>query len=171
MTAERWSFESQPGAPAERVLKKLADGVLRFIDAWQAGDREAVADTLIALLGLGEGLTPAGDDLVSGILAALVWRARLEGGSASTIEQLGGRIREASSRTNRISARLLHYAAEGVLYAPAMELGAALRSGNAEGIRGPAQRIFSIGSTSGVDLATGILVGCLAVEGGEPRET
>ena len=29
-------------------------------------------------------------------------------------------------RTNRISARLLHHAGEGVLYAPAMELGAAL---------------------------------------------
>ncbi len=115
-------------------------------------------------MGLGEGLTPAGDDLVSGILAALVWQARLEGDPASSVEQLRDRILEAVPRTNRISARLHHYASTGVLYAPAIALGTALLAGEAQAVREPAHDLFSIGNTSGVDVATGVLVGCLAAE-------
>jgi hypothetical protein len=161
MTIEGWPFESQPGKPAEKILRQLADGILRFVDTWQAGDSEASADTLVALLGLGEGLTPTGDDLVSGIFAAFVWQARLGDMSAADVDYVARRLRDASSRTNTISARLLHNAARGVLYSPAMELGSASLAGDSGSVRIPAERLFSIGHSTGMDLATGILVGCL----------
>jgi hypothetical protein len=65
----------------------------------------------------------------------------------------------APQRTNRISARLLWHAGEGTLYAPALDLGAALFGGDAAGVAAPTRRLFAIGHTSGVDLAVGLLAG------------
>jgi hypothetical protein len=67
----------------------------------------------------------------------------------------------APHRTTRISARLLQYAGAGLVYAPAMDLGAAVLRGDAAAVPAAAHRLFAIGSTSGVDLATGLLLGAL----------
>ena len=120
------------------------------------------AEALVSLIGLGSGLTPSGDDVVSGIMAVLVWHARLGALDNDALRVIAAKVLGAAAKTNSISARLLHHAGEGVLYAPAMELGAALLAGEAVGVREPARRLFSIGNTSGTDLATGLLVGCLA---------
>jgi Protein of unknown function (DUF2877) len=160
--ARHWYFESHSTTAAKLASKRIADGAIDFIEAWHPGDVADAIDALIPLLGLGEGLTPSGDDLVSGILAALVWGARLGVMPAPAVEQATKHVNDASSRTNRISARLLYYACQGALYAPALQLGAALLAGDAEGLYEPALRLFAIGSTSGIDLATGLLVGCCA---------
>ena len=107
-------------------------------------------------------MTPSGDDFVAGVLAALVWLARVGALDGHLPAEIRSKVDGSGVRTNRISSRLLHYAGEGVLYAPAMELGAALLAGDAESVREPVRRLLSIGHTSGADLATGLLVGCLA---------
>ena len=154
--------EDEYNALNDAFARRIAEGMLHFEEALVVGEYATAAGALSSLIGLGPGLTPSGDDLVSGIVAALAWQAQLSAVEAEGIEEMRGAIQQAAERTNRISARLLHHACEGVLYAPAMELGAALLSGDAGGVPGPAQRLFGIGHTSGLDLATGLLVGCLA---------
>lgn len=157
--------------------------IIAIQDARQVGDAEPVAQRLTALLagfrhamtedcipqaieaingflGLGPGLTPSGDDIAAGLLASLVWQARLGVVSDRMVCSLAEAVREvAPSYTNRISARLLHYAGEGVLYAPAMELGEELLAGDTAAIADSARRLCSIGNTTGADVATGLLAG------------
>ena len=132
------------------------------------------AEALVGLLGLGPGLTPSGDDVVMGVLAALVWQA-WPGACAppgllskAWVEELARSVRQAAPRrTNRISARLLWHAAAGVLHAPAMRVGAALMAGDPDAVRREAPYLLATGSTSGADLAVGLLVGTLCVAGGQ----
>lgn len=121
-----------------------------------------VGAALNDLIGLGPGLTPSGDDVVAGIVAALVWQARIGYVPAELTRQVVEIVHEAApARTNRISARLLWHACEGVLYAPAMGLVEALLSGDTAATLACSRRLFSIGHTTGVDLSIGLLTGML----------
>lgn len=148
---------------SDTVLRKLAKRVMKFQAAASELDMEGASESLIALLGLGSGLTPSGDDIVAGVLATLVWQQRLgtmpQQFTQGIVEKV---LRSATSRTNEISARLLLHAGRGLLYAPAMELGSALLAGDVVRVAGPLRRLLSIGHSSGADLATGLLAGVLA---------
>jgi Protein of unknown function (DUF2877) len=145
-----------PADAAERVADHLATGDL-------GTDR---ARAIVAtFLGRGTGLTPAGDDLVAGALAAL------RAAASPSAEALGAAVRElAPTRTTRLSATLLLAAdvgavipdAEAVLRALAPGAGAAARAGRADGgggLAGATERLLAIGHTSGWYLAAGLAVG------------
>jgi hypothetical protein len=109
-----------------------------------AADPGAVVDDL---LGRGGGLTPAGDDLLAGCLAAL--RAR----RAPAAEVLGRAVRrQAKGRTSRLSAALLAAADQGGVVP---EAAAVLRDEP-----GATDRLLDLGHTSGWYLAAGLAVGC-----------
>ncbi len=131
-------------------------------EAVHTGSYAEAAVALTSLIGLGPGLTPSGDDLVAGIVASLVWQKRFGIVPAGITRTLVDAIRQvAPTRTNRISTRLLWHACEGVLYASAMDLGAALLSGDVGAILRSYSQLFSIGHTTGVDLASGLLFGAI----------
>jgi hypothetical protein len=94
-----------------------------------------------------------------GCLAALHWQARL---GALPPEPVAARaaavLAAAPHQTTHLSARLLTYAAQGILYEPAMDLGAALLAGDPAAILAPLARLRAIGHTSGTDLAHGLLL-------------
>jgi hypothetical protein len=139
------------------VARRLAARLKEFAAAFQAGDRDVATAALLGLLGLGPGLTPAGDDVVMGLLAGLVWQAGLGLVPGEFVTHLVCAVRAAApNQTNRISARLLWHAGAGVLYAPAMAVGAALLAGDPAAVAAPARRLFAIGHTSGRDLALGL---------------
>lgn len=126
------------------------------------------ASALVGMLGLGPGLTPSGDDLLAGIVAALVWQARLGSGQPHLARSLANAIKCTASRvTNHISARFLWHACEGVLYAPAFDVGAALLSGDTAGVKAALPRLLTVGHTTGADLAAGLLVGTLLLDKGD----
>ena len=101
------------------------------------------------LVGRGGGLTPAGDDLLAGCLAAV--RAR----GVPMADALGRAVRQqARGRTSRLSAALLAAADQGAVVP---EAAAALR-----GRPGAARRLLGLGHTSGWYLAAGLVVGCAA---------
>lgn len=152
----------QQKVPSDALSSRIVRCLHEARDAIQRADYEESAHALVALIGLGPGLTPSGDDLVAGVIASLVWQARLgcvPGELASGIVEAIRAV--APTRTNRISTRLLWYACEGILYRPAMELGVALLSGNVDAIASPAAILFSIGNTTGIDLAAGLVIGAL----------
>jgi hypothetical protein len=117
--------------------------------AARAGDVVAVAD---AIGGLGPGLTPAGDDVLAGLL---LWQRALLGPVAEARLLAAA----ASSRTNGIAAAFLHWAARGQSLAPAHDLLLAAARGDRAGARRAARVLAGVGHTSGADLCLGLAWG------------
>lgn len=146
------------------IEDRLKEGLYNLSPSAHRKSVATAQDAALRLLGLGEGLTPSGDDIVMGWLAMLVWQANLGLFPQPVVSALADAIREAApTRTNVISSRLLYYAARGLVYAPAMQLGAVLLAGYDRGVEAPAHRLLAIGSSSGADMARGLLAGLLDV--------
>ncbi len=136
-------------------------------------DRPAVLrDAVTALIGLGAGSTPGGDDVIAGLLAALHATRR-----PALVQQVSAAVNPGlAERTTLVSADLLRLAVAGHACAEAL---AVLRASGAAGFRPGAlgravAGLLSVGHTSGADLATGIAIGLMApvIEvRGRPRMT
>jgi hypothetical protein len=151
---------TKPVGDADPVSQRLTTRLAEFHHAMLEYCIPQAMEAITGLPGLGPGLTPSGDDITAGLLASLLWQARLGIVPDKLACSLVGAVRDvAPLRTNRISARLLYHAGEGVLYAPAMELGEALLAGDKPVVPDAACRLCSIGNTTGADVATGLLTG------------
>ncbi len=140
-----------PGAveEARAALAGSPSAVAGHLPALAAALGSAGADAAAErLVGLGPGLTPAGDDVLAGALAAL----HLLGGPPLRVRAAG--------RTTTLSAALLACAARGEVLAQAATL---LRALGGDGAPAPAALALArVGHTSGRDLAAGLLLGATA---------
>ena len=130
-----------PGEPAVTVGPDLADLV-------RAGWIEGLA---AAVGGRGPGLTPAGDDLLAGVLvvARLCWGREAE-------PRLEAVARDVS--TTAIARAFLVQAGQGRCIAPVHDWLVAVASGRAdEAVRARA-RLLAVGASSGAHLAAGLAV-------------
>ena len=134
-----------------------------LVRALAAADRAVARAAADRLLGLGPGLTPAGDDLLAGLLLGAAF---LQGRSslpelAALAEHVTAR---AAAATTAVSAALLQAAAEGTGYPEAVAFV------NAIGGHGDADaalaRLAGVGSSSGRDLACGVLAAASLVPAG-----
>jgi hypothetical protein len=126
---------------------------LAVAGALAAGDAAAAFD----VIGLGPGLTPAGDDVVAGALAVLALVGRLDD---SVRDAIAARAR---THTAALSAALLEAAGKGQMIPQAARLLTTLAAGEPdEHVVSAAGALFRIGSTSGHDLCAG-MAGALAV--------
>lgn len=108
------------------------------------------------LLGLGPGLTPAGDDFLLGLLAVL----NIPDSPCRQWRRIGAPIVErARQQTNAISLAGLRQAASGRVRARLVRLCHALMHVDATPLLGVLDRVLSIGSSSGTDIALGMLSG------------
>jgi hypothetical protein len=103
-----------------------------------------------ALLGDGPGLTPAGDDVVAGALAACALAGR-----EAALRSAPELVAAARARTTALSAALLSCAAAGQVVPEAARLLAAL--GGTGGVAAALAELRAVGSTSGTALAVGIV--------------
>ncbi len=106
---ERYPSRRSPRTLEEALLEAVREG-LDSLSAWLREGRPAdLAAALDSLLGLGQGLTPSGDDMTGGFLLAL----RLLGDTARHDMAAREALRRAPDRTNRISLAYLRAAAQG----------------------------------------------------------
>jgi hypothetical protein len=148
---------------AELLPASLAAPLRAVVEELRAGrDEDAHVAARDGLLGLGPGLTPAGDDVLAGLHAGTQLLAEAVVGSdelgrlAVAARRTGGRVaRTAPDATTAISAALLDHAARGEVAAPAGHLLAALTG--AGPVEPAVDRLLAVGSTSGRDLAAGLL--------------
>lgn len=111
---------------------------------------EDLRRTLQKIIGLGEGLTPSGDDFTAGIVwtACVLPRARTQ-----LLPKLDEAVTALLHKTNDVSAQMLRFALEGRFSEPLVRLAQA---------RQPADRlaaleaVASIGHTSGLDTLCGV---------------
>ena len=122
--------------------------------AVRRADLDAALRTATRLVGLGPGLTPAGDDVLAGTTAGLV----LLGHPAA--ERFGAGVTGlAAGRTTELSRALLRHAAAGRVSG---EFAAVLRALVGDGALPPAiEALLRTGSTSGRALALGL---CTAID-------
>jgi hypothetical protein len=141
----------QPGSSRDRV--DVVAGLLADVPVPVPVDG-AVAD----LLGRGPGLTPAGDDVVAGLLLAFAHRPDLRDPLAAEVDRL------ATDRTTTLSATLLRCAAAGHAIPAVTDLADALAGhGPDAGLPVVVRRLVTVGHSSGAALAHGLLRGARTV--------
>jgi len=147
-------------APAD-PLARTAWPALAGLHAATAVRDEALCLTAARpLLGLGPGLTPAGDDVMVGWLAG-AWTAGI--GGRQLAEATGpGLLAEATHRTGRLSRAFLAAAVAGDAAEPVHRFVLAPDEASLAGVLG-------LGATSGADLLAGYLLARAALATGERR--
>lgn len=130
------------------LFAKQATNSLR---SWLSGEAEATTGyaAVSALAGLGDGLTPAGDDLLGGL--ALMLRAQ----SSAHLAPLRGAVMPCLQRTHPISAAHLREALDGRASAPALVALRGLLDSNDEAVE---TACAQLGHTSGWDMLAGMLL-------------
>ncbi len=109
-----------------------------------------LAGPLVRLIGAGPGSTPAGDDVVVGVMAAL-----LATGHDHAATAIGGRVISLLERTTSSSRMYLSAAADGRFAERVHELVRGL--GDATSALSAARSAVGWGATSGLDLLSGIV--------------
>ena len=153
-----------PSLEAER-LRALNHALL---DA----DERAATRAARRLLGLGEGATPTGDDLLAGLFSAIVlFSAPVDDPAVERLTRLADTVGDAvvaasEISTTALSSALLRHAVRGEVCRPAGRLLIALarRVGTPE-LDDAFDRLLAVGSSSGRDLAYGILAGLDVLSG------
>ncbi len=121
-------------------------------------DPSAAADAARRLAGLGPGLTPSGDDVLTGCLVALtLWPPR----GRSDLRRLIAD--QAVPRTTRISAAYLAAAARGEAGQRWHDLRDALAGPDPAAVRRAAAQVMALGETSGSDMLGGFVLAAQAV--------
>jgi hypothetical protein len=172
----RW-WDPRPALPAAtrgRVLRAaaalrervdLSPGIA-LGEALAARNAAAVLGEARRLLGRGDGLTPAGDDLIAGAMAGclLVGAAIGAPSAPEVVAAVAGPLdRAAREGTTSLSAALLRHACRGEVADPAAGLLRALMS-RGEAVQA-CETLRAVGHSSGPALAAGILVGAAAAAG------
>ncbi len=135
-------------------LTRLAHTLPVLARATDRRDVDAIADAAGNLVGLGPGLTPAGDDFLTGFLAALWSRA---GSGAWQDAALAAALVLQFARTNAISRQMLDDAAHGRFAQALVDVTIALSG--AGNIDAAAARALACGHSSGADALCGLLFG------------
>jgi hypothetical protein len=143
--------------------ERVAALVENVVAATREGRLPSPADSQShALLGLGPGSTPAGDDLLAGLLFAL--RCVEPAGASGTVAYGRTVTARARDRTTVLSAALLAQAARGRATAPVRACLADLTAaGTGEWPPASVESVLEVGHTSGPATLAGLLTATLAV--------
>lgn len=137
-----------------RMLHEGADGLALALGR---GDTHAALAHAGRLLGLGPGLTPSGDDLLTGLLASRAL-GRQRGDLGSDAFALGV-ARLAKTATNPIAYAAIAKAARGEVRERVARLVIALGSTAGEPVSPALTQVLAIGSSSGTEIAFGVIRG------------
>lgn len=151
----------QLSAPfADPILRAAQPRVLDLARACLDQDASRISRGVEALMGLGTGLTPSGDDFVGGLLFAAKTLQTVYPGPKGIAPPFA--IDAYSSRTHLISFTLLKDHANGHAIAPLHEIIHGLLAGESrERMYASAFRLLEVGHSTGWDLLAGLLTGLL----------
>jgi hypothetical protein len=169
-TAVRWVprvYGVDPDGLGERVAElEAAARHVAWAGSWAlagavagglaSGDRSDLEDAVRRTIGCGPGLTPAGDDVLVGILAVLT-----AAGREPVAVRLRAALTPALPATTEISRALLGQASRGHVSRPVWELAGTVLSGRAAAASAQARAaVLATGATSGGDTCAGLAAAC-----------
>ncbi|WP_083397659.1 DUF2877 domain-containing protein [Paenibacillus sp. LC231] len=137
----------------DRLLRERSAGLL---EALSKGEVSLASHYAIQLIGLGPGLTPSGDDFLVGLYAVM----NLTNGPLFKIRHMCERVVAASAdRSNPISYMALKKAASGQVRESIGEFMHHMIHGSKTEVISRLSRVLGTGSTSGTDIALGLVNG------------
>ena len=150
---------AQRRATQPNILDREATGIAKtLLDACAALDSARARAQLDRLIGWGEGLTPAGDDFIVGLLAGLDALARNDGARPHFRDALAAHVAAHTHRTTPIAAHALRLAVARAWSARVDRVLAALCCSDDErDVDVALHDLLSLGATSGADTASGIV--------------
>lgn len=155
--------QKQSGTENDPLIQEIYQTLRTALDMlWQGllcNDRACVRTQCAACVGLGQGLTPSGDDMLLGTLTALhMYDPQL-------VMLLGEELLPLVTRTNDISRSYLELAVQGYAATPVIRAAEHL-DGNLETV----EILLSVGHSSGCDILEGILTAVQKLKEQEKRE-
>ncbi len=130
---------------------------------WEGFERVACA-----IVGMGVGLTPAGDDFLAGVLAALRFHGESLGRPLLPQSDLTALASRLAGGTTNFSGFLLRCAAEGLVARPVDDWLAAVHSGQAGQAADRVSDLAALGHSSGLDTFSGMLLAMQILMGERP---
>jgi hypothetical protein len=165
----RWERSNpSPGRQNDGVngrIHKLLDrhpAVPPLLAGLQEGNRAAIRAGVLALAGLGSGLTPAGDDFLVGLMAGIWIFPEALHSSLTVLAACRLIVEAAAPRTTTLSAAWLRHAGKGEFGEPWHRLVQGLAAEDSQQIHRAVRRIIDTGATSGEDAWAGF---CAWIEG------
>jgi hypothetical protein len=147
------------------LLDQYRQGLALIWQAWAQGSSVKAGVRLLS--GLGPGLTPTGDDLLAGVLCALILTERI--GLRDTMERRT-EILQTCRDANPISRTMLQLIGEGYFFPTIKGLLQALPAATGEEVKQQARQLCSVGATSGLDMAVGLILTCRHLNRSNPGE-
>lgn len=132
--------------------EKIVVEMDEFKKCWLRNEKELAYQQLLRILGLGIGLTPTGDDFITGLFASLYAKKSFP----SFYSQLKD---SAKSKTNSVSYAEIREAVEGRFSQTIQKIFIAASKGEEQGITKAINDLKQVGSTSGSDILWGIVFG------------
>jgi len=121
--------------------------------SWRRGDVSEAARIMQSAVGLGSGLTPSGDDFLTGFLGA----AHMFAYGSGAADDARRHLCIERSMTTLTSYFMLRGALHGLLPEPLSSLLGAIACGRPGPIRRSVERLVRLGSTSGQDMLAGVV--------------
>jgi hypothetical protein len=157
-----WSALRAHGGFAAFV-RRGCGAITRMCEATRDLDSACARQAMSALIGLGEGSTPAGDDYLVGHFAGLRSSAGTDVARQRFIADLSESLRDMASRTNRVSRVYLEAAADGEVSERLATLAHRIAAGaGEEPVVVAATAALAVGHSSGACGVLGLLLGSAA---------
>ena len=152
---EENSMDSSSLLPMASVGLRAATIMVKGL---KTGDEDVFMEGVKKLVGLGAGLTPSGDDIITGISGAIALLSERENieDKMYLINMIPGIARNA---TNRIAYNYIQGAVKGEITGLLAQYISILTSGPISQLENTSKSLFSIGGTSGAELALGAFLG------------
>jgi len=145
--------------PSSAMGERLTHAALDLGAGVQTGHLGAMRGAAARLVGLGQGLTPAGDDFLCGFLAAGDCRRAANAGRLRLLTTFAETVRGLLVQTTDISASFLRDALAGRVSRSLAALAEACSGAPGSDLDGALLRLAAIGHSSGLDAATGFFYG------------
>jgi hypothetical protein len=151
-----WAALCRHGAAAE-FARQATVPVEALYRATRTLRPQDTAEPVSSLVGLGDGLTPAGDDFLVGFLAGL-WSLPPSGARRALRDAVAGAVADNAIRTGAISRLYLEAAIEGEVSEPLARLAAAIGRADEGAVANAAAAVLAVGASSGAAASYGLLL-------------
>jgi len=156
------AFENIPMRSS--LAATLGNRIQRLFDSFTQGDGSEISNAALMLIGLGEGLTPSGDDFLGGLFFCLNLLVKAYPDLVGKIWNYSEFIIQCRSHTNRISYSILADHADGHSIEAMQRFSYSLFSGfSPQIIRLYAEKVIPTGHSTGWDILTGFTAGIAAI--------
>jgi hypothetical protein len=144
-------------------LHSTQEGLICLMSGLRSADEEVIMQGVLKLIGLGVGLTPSGDDLLTGCVGALALWGEVNPTEAWITPLLHSILVTAEGKTNRIALNYLHQAARCEISDELSDFISCLLTDSHTDPQHAVEGLFSYGASSGSELGLGAFLCLTAV--------